>query len=618
MRLLALFILAISNLVFVKNIYASEIELGCSDRYLTLVNPVRARSLWIDKSLSPIRDQYSLVREHEFSATWLLQYDVLLDQELIREIKNFDARQEKGVFLEISKRFADDSRVIYPYDASWSSPRAIFLSGYSQSDRRRLIDSLFNEFKNKFGFFPKSVGTWWIDSYSLNYLKNRYQIKTAMIVADQKTTDNYGVWGQWWGVPYYPSKANILTPASNLKNKQGVAIIQWAQRDPLLAYGEGASYSNYSLQANDYINQGKNTGYFEKLVRVYLDCQNPLGQVTVGLETGTESVKYLAEYKNQLAVLKKINGLQSATMNWFADQFARIYPEYPKKVELNYQDSKWNLTTDVRINNRLDDRIGYNPGVSFKDNFLADRSDFLDRRLPLDRNQKIEIFWIPWFALITLGLGLVAYLKKLVRVWIIGVLFIIAAFGLIFRSKYQYGWEIYYGAVVPKPLWFQIGIVLVSFIVLWLIYRLTSKTFKKSYFILWLLPLSFGFDPLIQSLRYSFISDNHYLGLAVDALRFVGLSFSKPFKLVFVNQDFPAYQAAALLRFDFQNIWNNLWLSLIIYPLIHIIAALVLGYILLRLPTKSKNIILGIFFILLFWHLMNIFQADPRVVVSFK
>src|SRR3989338_9058269 len=273
---------------FITPVFAQEIQ--CDNRHLTLVSSVRSRDLWIDKTADPLKNQYELIRKHNFSSTWLLQYDVLLDKELLYEIRKFNDNQEKGVFLEISQNFVEQSRVIYPHAVPWFSPHAVFLSGYSQSERRNLIDRLFKKFKEEFGFYPKSVGAWWIDTFSLNYMKEKYNIKTAMIVADQKTTDNYGIWGPWWGIPYYPSKANILTPASNLKNKHDVVVIQWAQRDPVLAYGEGAKYSNYSLQANDYIRQGKKTDYFQQLIKTYLDCQNPLGQITVGLETGIESV----------------------------------------------------------------------------------------------------------------------------------------------------------------------------------------------------------------------------------------------------------------------------------------------------------------------------------------
>lgn len=608
-KLLTAVLLLIITLFNTPSIFAQEIE--CDNRYLTLVNPVRSRDLWIDKTINPLKNQYELIRKHNFSSTWLLQYDVLLDKELLYEIRKFNDNQEKGVFLEVSQNFAEQSRVIYPHAVPWFSPRAVFLSGYSKSDRRKLIDKLFKEFKLEFGFYPKVVGAWWIDSYSLNYMEDKYDIRAAMIVADQKTTDNYGVWGQWWGVPFYPSKANILTPASNLNNKQDVVIIQWAQRDPDLAYGEGTKYSNYSLQANDYIRQGKDTKYFGDLVSAYLNCQNPVGQITIGLETGIESVGYLNEYENQLKYLSVIPNLNPVTMSQFADSFFTIFPQFPEQFSLNYQDSNWSLKTDSRNNSKLRDYIKYQQDIAFKDFFIPDNQDFLDRNLER-LNSESGLSYFPYFLPVILISGVFLLYKKLFHLWIIGTLFAVSSFGLILKSNYQLGWQVFYGNWVPYLIFTQVILVLVSYFLIWLLYNL--KFIKNNSLILWFIPLSFGLDCIIQALRFSYISGKYYFGFALDNLRFVGFSFSKPFSLDFINRDFPSFLAAALLKFDFTKIWDSLYLQLLVYPSVHILFAIVAGYAIIKLPQRIRKVIIGVFIILTALHLINIFQADPRLV----
>ncbi|MBI2018959.1 hypothetical protein HYS96_04650 [Candidatus Daviesbacteria bacterium] len=595
---------------FKENILAKE-AIECGNRYTTLVNPVRGRGLWIDKTISPLKKQYGLIKQHNFSATWLLQYDALQDSQLLDEINRFDDSQEKGVFLEVSKSFAEQSRVVYPHAVPWFSPRAVFLSGYSRSDRRKLIDKLFKEFKLKFGFYPKSVGAWWIDSYSLHYMREKYGIKAALIVTDQKTTDNYSVWGQWWGVPYFPSKANILTPASSMNNKEDVVIIQWAQRDPALAYGEGAKYSNYSLQANDYTSQGKNTKYFGDLVNVYLDCQNPVGQITVGLETGIESVSYLNEYENQLKYLSGIPNLNTVTMSQFASSFFTIFPKFPEQFLLNYQDSNWSLKTDSRNNSKLGDYINYQQDIAFKDFFIPDNKDFLDRNLE-QLNSKSSHSYFPYFLPVILILGLFLLYKKLFHLWVVGTLFTVSSFGLILKSNYHLGWQVFYGSWVPYLIYTQVILIIVVYLFIWLLYNL--KFIKNNSLILWFIPLSFGLDGIIQVLRFSYISGKYYFGFAPDNLRFVGFSLSKPFSLDFINRDFPSFLASALLRFDFTKIWDNLYLSLLVYPLVHVLLALILGYFIIKLPYRIREILIGVFIILTAWHLINIFQADPRLV----
>ena len=335
-----------SFLLLPKTVLADSIS--CPNRYLTLIYPVRDRSLWSDKSLNPIIQQYTDVKKYSFAATWLLQYDTFNDQDLTNEIKSFDSKQEKGVFLEVSKKLAADANVIYPEGVRWSDPGAVFLSAYSQSDRIRLIDQIFSKYKTVYGVYPKSVGAWWIDSYSLNYMVKKYGVKSVLICADQKVTDSYGIWGQWWGFPYKPSKANILVPASKTNNMENTVVLQWAQRDPILAYGGVGQFSRYSLQANDYVVVGKDINYFKQLTSQYLDCKNSLGQITVGLETGMESLREPVEYERQLDYLSTISSLNIVTMRDFAANYSKVYKINPDNIFFGTENAEWKMTTGYR------------------------------------------------------------------------------------------------------------------------------------------------------------------------------------------------------------------------------------------------------------------------------
>jgi hypothetical protein len=371
-----------------ENIYGrlmvnyEPIIVATEGKYVTVVNPVRSRELWKDKSLKPIEDQYGAINNLGLKATWLIQNDVLDDQELINKIKNFDQKQELGVFLEISKNLADKSRIYFDEQRPWYDPGVVFLSGYSQSERKRLIDTMMNDFKTTFGYLPKSAGAWWIDGISQQYLENKYGIKTIMIVADQKTTDNYGVWGQWWGVPYHPDPKNILVPGNSK-----TVVIQWAQRDLEKAYaGVGPKISNYSDQANDYTSLGLDINYFKKLANIYLEA----GQLTVGLETGMESVGQEMEYEKQLKWLVD-NKIKSVTMSEFSDIYGSKNPE---KVTLG----EWVLTPEYRENKTLGERTDYLKGMVFKDYFDKDEANFLNR--VYTKNNLVDSFRIPWMGII--------------------------------------------------------------------------------------------------------------------------------------------------------------------------------------------------------------------------
>jgi hypothetical protein len=189
-------------------------------------------------------------------------------------------------------------------------------------------------------------------------------------VADQKTTDNYGIWGQWWGYPYYPANDNILIPGNSK-----ILVIQWALRDPQLAYhGEGPKISNYSLQANDYINQGLDIKYFEKLANIYFDSRNELGQITIGLETGIESVGYIDEYKKQLQWIKD-NKINDLTMTEMEMKYREKYGGNPDDIKIE----EWNMTPNFRENIKLGEKIDYKKNYVFADYYEKDERPFLNR-----------------------------------------------------------------------------------------------------------------------------------------------------------------------------------------------------------------------------------------------
>jgi len=592
-----------------SGVHADE-SLGCDNRNLTIINPVRGRELWGIKSLEPIKNQYEAVKERNLAATWLLQFDAINDEELSSFIKSMDQDQELGLFLEVSEDLATNAGVIYPHATPWDDPKAIFLSGYSQSDRKRLINTLFSRFKDEFGFYPSSVGAWWIDSYSLNYMKEKYDIRAALIVADQQTTDDYGVWGQWWGVPYYPSKTNILVPAQDLKGKQKIVVLQWAQRDLSLAYGEGPRYSNYSLQANDYLERGRDIEYFKRLVGTYLDCAIPIGQITVGLETGMEASTYLNEYAKQLEYLKNIEGLKAVTMKEFAENFSAVYPEYPVEVELNDESATWLLSTKRRENVKLGDNQEYKSGASFPDYFIADKSDFLDRRLPSLNSLNSTEVWHPWFLLIIVALGFFAFKKKLMYLWVPGVAFAVAAFGLLLKSKIRFGWKVYYGPVFENLELAQILVVLLSFALVWIFYKIIKK--KRS---IWILPLIFGLTPVLEAFRYALFEGEHYFGVMVDALKFIGVKFSKLSDLQIIVRDLPSVYASSFLRIGDNDIWGRGLFPIIIYIMGNFALAYLVYRWIGRVSDKKKRIIMFILVVLFFFHLLTIISADPVFVL---
>lgn len=317
------------------------------NQFITLVNPVRISSYNPDP-LASIQAQYRIVSTHQLPATWLLTYDILAREELVNFLKTFSSNQELGIFLEVTPGLASASGVNYQQSGSWHFANSVFLSGYSQADRIKLLDTVFAKFKNTFNYFPVSVGSWWTDSYSLNYLVNNHHVTGNLAVADQFSTDGYQVWGQYWSTPFYPSRYHTGIPAQTFDSKTNLVNFQWAPREPYLGYVD----SLYSTQDYPRI-PGLSTDYFKELVHLYASQHtNKFGQITVGLESDLPAEIYSQEFFKQIQFLSS-NEAKSAftvtTMASFANWYQQAFPDLSPPHLITTPRATWYQSPFYRI-----------------------------------------------------------------------------------------------------------------------------------------------------------------------------------------------------------------------------------------------------------------------------
>ncbi len=319
----------LSLFLYPKHLYAA------SNSFVTVVNPVRGGDFWELNNQKPaeaLLGQIEVLNKFNIPATWLIRPDALTDKSVLGTLKKTPNTHKFGLFLEITPSWASRALVKYNKLPNWHDAASVFLTGYEVEDRKKLIDSAFEAFKGNFGFYPKSVGAWFIDSNSLLYMYEKYKIDAALIVSDQYSTDNYQIWGQYWGYPYYPQKKHTLLPAQNAENKIPVVITQWAPRDPVNGYGKAVEESTYSVQPNDYIDyHDLDINYFSKLLEVYLKQEyNRVNQIVVGLENSYSWDKYQDEYKKQIEILaqkQKKGELKALSLEDFAAWYKNEFPD---------------------------------------------------------------------------------------------------------------------------------------------------------------------------------------------------------------------------------------------------------------------------------------------------
>ncbi|TRZ50722.1 hypothetical protein D4S03_06230 [bacterium] len=304
--------------------------------FVTISNPVRGYEGWNHKLQTPLdlpKFQYQESTPSAFPVTWLLRYDAVESATMSAYFNTLivsDPKQFLGAFLEITPLLTYKADVEYPEGISIFNANRIFLSGYTQEDRLLLIDTYMSAFFVRFGFYPKSVAAWDIDSFSLQYLQSKYSVLTAMNCDDQYSTDSYRIWGGYLGSPYFPDKNNSLIPASSLSNRVNLAMVRWAQRDLYNFYGYRTE-SSYSVQVNDYLSMGQSTKYFESLLNLYSQHSfNEFTYVNIGLENDYSLVDYRKEITNVYRSLQTNQGkfnLKFISLSDFGDWMKGRYPE---------------------------------------------------------------------------------------------------------------------------------------------------------------------------------------------------------------------------------------------------------------------------------------------------
>ena len=207
--------------------------------FIRLLEP-RDAKITQDVMYQTVVSQVEIMRQYRLTGTFLLQYDALMDPRYQALLKSLPLDSfEIGGWWELPQPLVEKAglkwRGRYPWD--WQANIG-FSTGYTLEERVKLIDVYMADFKSIFGYYPRSVGSWFIDAYSLNYMYEKYQIVASSNCKDQYGTDGYTLWGGYWNQAYYPSKTNSYMPAQHADKQIPVPIFRMLGSDPVRQYDQ--------------------------------------------------------------------------------------------------------------------------------------------------------------------------------------------------------------------------------------------------------------------------------------------------------------------------------------------------------------------------------------------
>jgi hypothetical protein len=183
--------------------------------------------------------EIQLVKAAGLHGTWALQYDALINpryQKLLKE--QLGGKDEIAAWWEIPQPLAEKAGLKWRGQHEWDSTASIgFSPGYTPAERCKLVDVYMADFRAIFGFYPRTVGSWYIDEITLAYMAEKYGVIASCNCKDQVGTDGYTLWGGYWNQAYYPSRVNAYMPAQTKAGQFDVPIFRMLGSDPIYQFG---------------------------------------------------------------------------------------------------------------------------------------------------------------------------------------------------------------------------------------------------------------------------------------------------------------------------------------------------------------------------------------------
>ena len=218
---------------------------------------------------------------------------------------------------------------------------------FSMEDKKAIVTDVFEKFYERFGFYPESTGSYYMDAELINYIKEKYpSVKCAVATCWEEGPKAYHTCNNSWytfmdggpWAPWIPSKVNTHAPAANESEDSGIVAIPHLSRDLIACYdGNGSNFGTHPQNVlrgmiyqdgkypylynliDQYRYQAKfNNGYAYNMMFVGPGWMNKMGRWEAPYELLEKSYSDGCAYYGKL---KKEGKLVDMTMAEFADYY---------------------------------------------------------------------------------------------------------------------------------------------------------------------------------------------------------------------------------------------------------------------------------------------------------
>jgi hypothetical protein len=206
------------------------------------------RKTLLTESLDIFKLQQQIAHENGFKTTIQMTYASLFSEEAVSLAKEHHEKYGDEIGLTLLGLPCKEFREKY-------KTKDFCIWMFSMEDKKSIVTDVFEKFYSKFGFYPTSTGSYYLDAELTNFIKQKYpMVKCAVATCWEEGPKAYRTCNNSWYTlmdggpwnPWIPSKQNTHAPAANEAEDSGIVAIPHLSRDLLACFdGNGSNFGTH-------------------------------------------------------------------------------------------------------------------------------------------------------------------------------------------------------------------------------------------------------------------------------------------------------------------------------------------------------------------------------------
>ncbi len=313
----------------------------------------------LTESLDIFKTQQRIAHENGLKVTIHMTYGSLYNDEAVEIAKHDHEVYGDEIALSLLGLPCEEFREKY-------HTKDFCIWMFSMEEKKAIVDDIFALFYDRFGHYPESTGSYYMDADLTNYIKEKYpMVKCAIATCWEEGPKAYHTCNNSWytlfdggpWAPWIPSKQNTHAPAADEAEDAGIVAIPHLSRDLIACYdGNGSNFGTHPQNVlrgmiydtttweypylynliDQYRHLAKyNNGYAYNMMFVGPGWMNKMGRweapYELLLKSYQDGCKYYAQLKNE-------GKLVDMTMSEFADYY---------RAKRHYQEPECALWRDI-------------------------------------------------------------------------------------------------------------------------------------------------------------------------------------------------------------------------------------------------------------------------------